>query len=656
MKLFGAIVLGLTCCALPQVVRAQDTTTQTQQAPRPFVHALFADDMVLQRDKAVPIWGWASPGTKVTVTMNDREAIAATAGTDGKWMARIGPFPAGGPYTITVSSPAPDRKVVLKNVLFGDVWLCSGQSNMQWTINSGVPNKEQEITNANFPNIRYLNVPLTTSPTPQSTLNAKWQVVSPQTVGNLSAVGYFFGRELHQRLNVPIGLISSSWGGTVAEAWVSETGLRTMPDFVPAIDALKQSSANQTGVNLPFAQQMAQWWQTNDPGVAANWAAPSTATTDWKSIALPGEWEANGLPNFDGLVWFRREVEIPGAWAGQSLKLSLGPIDDRDTTFWNGMQVGSANDAGAQRNYTVPGNLVKAGRNVLAVRVLDTGGAGGLKGAAADMRLSRGNDSLSLAGAWQYQVGKALAQLPTAPAAAQSNPNAVTVLNNAMIAPLLPYGIKGAIWYQGESNAGRAKQYQTLMPVLISDWRQQFGQGNFPFYIVQLANFMAKDTEPKNDPWPHLREAQMLTTQRVPNTGLAVAIDIGEEKDIHPRNKQDVGKRLALVALARTYGQNIGYSGPVYKAMRTEGNAIRITFDHAKGLMAKGGKPTGFAIAGSDRKWVWADARIEGESIVVSSPQVTAPIAVRYAWSNNPDANLYNADGLPTVPFRSDNW
>ena len=253
-------------------------------------------------------------------------------------------------------------------------------------------------------------------------------------------------------------------------------------------------------------------------------------------------------------------------------------------------------------------------------------------------------------------MAKPLANLSATPVEVRSNPNIVTVLNNAMIAPLLPYGIKGAIWYQGESNASRAKQYQTLMPLLINDWRQQFGQGDFPFYIVQLANFMAKDTEPKNDAWPNLREAQTLTTQRVPNTGMAVTIDIGEEKDIHPRNKQDVGKRLALSALAKTYGYNLEYSGPVYQAMKVEGNTLRLTLDHAKGLMAKGDKPTGFAIAGQDQKWVWADARIDGQSIVVSSPQVTSPVAVRYAWSNNPDANLYNAAGLPAVPFRSDNW
>lgn len=655
MKLIGALVLGLTCCATPHIARAQ-STTQTQ-TDKPFVHALFTDNMVLQRNTAAAIWGWAQPNTQVTVRLDNGATVSSTAASDGKWMAKIGTFGAVGPHTVSVSGAAPDQKVLLKNVLFGDVWLCSGQSNMQWTVNN-TNNATQEIASANFPNIRYLTVPNVTSAMPQSTLNAKWQVVSPQTAGNLTAVGYFFGRELHQRLNVPIGLINSSWGGTIAEAWVSEASLRTMPDFVPAIDNLKKSAANTSSSNLTFQQQMAQWWQTNDPGAAGNWAAPATTTTDWKSMTLPAAWESAGLADFDGLVWFRREVEIPAEWAGQNLKLSLGPIDDRDTTFWNGVQIGALNEYNAPRNYTIPGNQVKAGRNVLAVRVLDTSGAGGINGVAGDMKISRANDSktIPLAGAWTYQVAKPLASLSATPVEVRSNPNIVTVLNNAMIAPLLPYGIKGAIWYQGESNASRAKQYQTLMPLLINDWRQQFGQGDFPFYIVQLANFMAKDTEPKNDAWPNLREAQTLTTQRVPNTGMAVTIDIGEEKDIHPRNKQDVGKRLALSALAKTYGYNLEYSGPIYRAMKVEGNTLRLALDHAKGLMAKGDKPTGFAIAGQDQKWVWADARIDGQSIVVSSPQVTSPVAVRYAWSNNPDANLYNAAGLPAVPFRSDNW
>lgn len=655
MKLIGALVLGLTCCATPHIARAQ-STTQTQ-TDKPFVHALFTDNMVLQRNTAAAIWGWAQPNTQVTVRLDNGAAVSSTAASDGKWMAKIGTFGTAGPHTVSVSGAAPDQKVLLKNVLFGDVWLCSGQSNMQMGL-GGANNGQQEMAAANFPMIRFLTVPNVTSATPQSTLNARWQVVSPQTAGSLTAVGYFFGRELHQQLKIPIGLIHSSWGGTIAEAWVSEAGLRAMPDFVPQIDALKKTAADGAASNMTFQQQMTQWWQANDPGVAGNWAAPATATADWKSMTLPAVWEQAVLPDFDGLVWFRREVDIPAAWAGQELKLSLGPIDDRDTTFWNGVPIGATNDFSMPRNYTIPGAQVKAGRNVLAVRVLDTGGTGGIYGDATAMKISRAGDAntVSLAGAWTYQMAKPLADLSPVPAQLGSNPNVVTVLNNAMIAPLLPYGIKGAIWYQGESNASRAKQYQTLMPLLINDWRQQFGQGDFPFYIVQLANFMAKDTEPKNDAWPNLREAQTLTTQRVPNTGMAVTIDIGEEKDIHPRNKQDVGKRLALSALAKTYGYNLEYSGPVYQAMKVEGNAIRLTLDHAKGLMAKGDKPTGFAIAGQDQKWVWADARIDGQSIVVSSPQVTSPVAVRYAWSNNPDANLYNAAGLPAVPFRSDNW
>jgi sialate O-acetylesterase len=646
----------------PRAAHAQTVNVSAEE--KPFVHALFSDSMVLQRDRKINIWGWTAPGSRVSVTIG-KDNIAAVAGADGKWTAQIGPMPAGGSHNIVIApgatpagAPRP-QTVVLRDVMFGDVWLCSGQSNMEWQLNWGIDNKDQEIAAANHPGIRFFNVPNVTSGTPQSTLKGNWKVVSPQTVGGLTAVGYFFARELNQKTGIPIGLIDSSWGGTVAEAWVSEGSLRQMPDFVPQIETLKQAVAQQAGTRKTFEQQMDDWWQQNDPGVAngANWATTDVAAAEWKTMNAPGLWETQGLPDFNGLVWFRREVVIPEAWAGKELTLNLGQIDDRDTTFWNGAQVGAGNSVSPARSYKIPGNLVKAGRNVLAIRVLDNGGGGGFAAKPGDMKISLdANTSLSLDGPWNYRVANELSKLTPTPLKIEGNPNVTTVLYNAMIAPLIPYGIKGAIWYQGESNGSRGKQYQTLLPTLINDWRQQFGQGQFPFYIVQLANYMAPDTEPRDDGWPRLREAQLLTSQRVPNTGQAVIIDIGDEKDIHPRNKQDVGKRLALLALAKDYGKQVEYSGPVYQSMQREGNSLRLTFSHAEGMMAKGEKPTGFAIAGADKKFVWADARIEGNTIVVSSPQVTEPVAVRYAWSNNPAANLYNAAGLPASPFRTDNW
>jgi sialate O-acetylesterase len=631
-------------------------TANAQTAPKPFLHPLFSDNVVLQRGIKAPVWGWAAPGAKVTVEIAGKSA-EAKAGADGKWLAKVGPLDMGGPYELKVSGP---QSVTLKNVLAGDVWICSGQSNMQWSVAASA-NPQQEIANANFPQIRLFTVPNVTALEPQELVNGSWQVCTPQTIPNFSAVGYYFGREVHSQTKVPIGLINTSWGGTIAEAWTSGTALKSMPDFKPAVEQVEQMAQKASGgeYEKQFNEQMALWWTKNDPGSQNNaWAQPQLADK-WQSTNLPQGWEASGIEafkNFDGIAWFRREFEVPADLAGKEAVLHLGPIDDRDTTWLNGVQIGAMNDWQAPRDYKVPAGVLKAGKNVVAVRVLDTGGGGGLFGAADALKLEVGGQNISLAGAWNYRVSTPLAKTTPAPTRIdKGNPNVASVLYNSMIAPLVPFGVKGAIWYQGESNAGRGEQYKRLLPTLIKDWRNRFDVGEFPFLIVQLANFMAVDTQPKDDPWPNLRDAQLYTAKQVRNVGLASAIDIGDAADIHPRNKQEVGRRLALIALAKTYGEKIEFSGPLFKKAKIEDGKIRLTFDHATGLNAKGGAPLkGFAIAGEDGKWVWADAVIEGESVVVSSPQVPQPKAVRYAWSNNPVANLYNAAGLPAVPFATD--
>ena len=370
---------------------------------------------------------------------------------------------------------------------------------------------------------------------------------------------------------------------------------------------------------------------------------------------LPTGIEAAGLPDFDGVVWFRREIELPEGAAGKDAMLHLGPIDDNDTTFVNGVPIGATEGWQTPRDYKVPGSLLKAGKNTIAVRVLDTGGGGGIYGEASALKLDiAGQDSLALAGGWLYKDSVPLAKTTPPPARLDGNPNVTTVLYNGMIAPLVPFGIKGAIWYQGESNAGRGKQYQTLLPTMIQDWRTRFGVGEFPFFIVQLANFMQARPQPGESAWAELREAQALTAQTLPKTGLAVAIDIGDAADIHPINKQEVGRRLALSAQSIAYGEKIEYSGPIYRALKVEGGKVRLTFTHAAGLAAKDGqKLQGFAIAGADKKWVWADAVIEGQSVVLSSPQVPNPTMARYNWADNPNGNLINAANLPAVPFRT---
>ncbi|MBM3477380.1 MAG: 9-O-acetylesterase [Armatimonadetes bacterium] len=632
------LIAGLACAQAPE---------------KPFLHPLFTDNMVLQRDIQCPVWGWAKPGEAVKVIVDEKGAEGKADAT-GKWMVKVGPCPAGGPHDVTVAGA---QTVTLKNVLFGDVYICSGQPNMQWGM-WGVNNSQEEIAAADHPQIRLYTVPNVVGFEPKETVAGQWQVCSPQTVGGFTAVGYFFGRKLNEELKVPIGLINSSWGGTIAEAWVSAEALKTMPDFAPAVEALQKLVADQKQLQATYDQQMDEWWAKNDPGSAAgaSWADPALSTADWKPMTLPTQWEAGGLPNFDGIVWFRKEVEVPQAWQGKEVTLHLGPIDDRDTTWVNGVKVGAVDQYNAPRDYKLPADLLKSGRNVIAARVLDTGGGGGIYGKPEDMKLEAADGAtLALPGEWLYVESNPRAKRTPLPQRLENNPNQVTVLYNAMIAPLVPFGIKGAIWYEGESNAGRAEQYARLLPTLIKDWRARFGVGDFPFFIVQLANWLAVDAEPKDDAWPNLRWSQWLTTKALPNVGMACIIDIGDAADIHPKNKQDVGLRLALAALGTTCGRDIEYSGPVYKSMAVEGSNVRLTFDHlGGGLVVKGDKLQGFAIAGEDGKFVWADAAADGDAVVVSSPQVAKPVAVRYAWANNPVCNLYNQAGLPAVPFATD--
>ena len=647
--------LGALAGALP-------LTTVYAQVPLPFVSPMFTDNMVLQRGMSDPVWGWAAPGAKVTVTMDGRKT-EATAGPDGKWVARIGPFKAGGPYTLAVGGA---QSRVFKNVLVGDVWVCSGQSNMEFGIGNAT-NAPAEIATANYPNIRLFTVTKKIAADPQMTLSGQWDVCTPDTVkaggwNGFTAVGYFFGRELNQKLHIPIGLIHTSWGGTPAEAWTSGPALNTMADYKAKVAAIDADRAARSNGGIDIRRAIGEWYAKNDPGSApgASWSNPVADVSNWPTMSLPGLTQDAGIPalaSVNGIFWFRKEIELPEDTTRKAVTLHF-VADDNDTAWINGVPVGATEGFNVERAYNVPAGVLKAGKNVIAIRVLDTGGKGGIYGNPDQLTLEvPGGATVPLAGPWQYRLAKDLKQTTAYPMDAAHDQNAPTVLYNGMIAPVAPFGIKGALWYQGESNAGRAYQYRTLLPTMIADWRASWGQGSFPFYVVQLANFMAAPTKPGDSAWAELREAQSMTARDVPNSGLAVAIDVGDAGDIHPKDKQDVGHRLALNALARDYGQKIEYSGPNYKSMKVEGNAVRLTFDHlGGGMVAKGGKLTGFAIAGDDKQWAWADARIDGDSIVVTSPEVAHPAAVRYAWSDNPPCNLYNAAGLPASPFRTDNW
>lgn len=630
---------------------------QGAPANLPFLNPIFSDHMVLQRDKPNTFWGWTTPGAKVTVTILNKKG-EGIAGKDGKWMAKVSPPGVGGPYTVNIDGPT---KVELHDVLVGDVWICSGQSNMEQGI-AACNNPQQEIANANYPQIRLAMVPKVTSYTPNLTVPTGWYACTPENIakggwGGFSGVAYFFGRELNRRLKVPIGLIEDCWGGTIAEAWISRASVEKQGDFAAALARIDQALSNKA---TPFERQLEEWTAKADPGARpnANWQAEGFNDASWKALPGPRSYEAMGLGQFDGFVWYRAEVMLAGAVSGEAT-LNLGPIDDADVTWVNGTKVGSMSQWDAARAYKVPAGVLKSGRNVIAVRVLDTAGGGGFTADPAELALKLANGrTIPLSeGSWRYSAGPEMRTLPPVPQQISNNPNVPTVLYNAMIHPIVPLSIKGAIWYQGESNAGRGYQYRTVMPALINDWRKLFGQPDMPFFIVQLANFQARLPEPAESDWAELREAQAMTAQKMKNVGLATAIDIGEANDIHPRNKQDVGLRLALSALHIAYGQPGAWSGPVYRGMKVEGNSIRITFDHTEGgLMTKGGTLAGFSIAGKDKKFYWAVPKADGNAVLLSSPQVTNPVAVRYGWAINPQITLYNGAGLPAIPFRTDDW
>ena len=634
---------------------------------RPVMPPLFTDNMVVQQQTHAPIWGQAKPGKKVTISTSwNNSTVITTADAQGQWRTEVITPEAGGPYTITISD---GQKLVLGNVMVGEVWLCSGQSNMEMPIEGWghVKNYEQEEEEANqYTNIRLLQVHKNTAPHPQrdmeTNLGGGWQVCSAESVKEFSATGYFFGREILKNRNVPVGLIDASWGGTFIEPWTSAGALRLHPDMQEDVEAITQLPADKAERQAYYDRLMAEW-KANEKSVVGGYVDGKAAFAQqnfaaWPTMTVPVEWERSALPNFDGIVWMIREVDLPAKWAGKPLTLSLGRIDDIDFSFWNGEEVGQSLNFGLTRLYTVPGSLVKAGRNVLAVSVIDTGGGGGIYSDAAELYVANpAGERLTLTGPWYYKASKPLNELTSLPVSDDSSPNRVSVLYNAMINPLVGFAIRGAIWYQGCNNEHKGYQYRELLPLMIRDWRTQWGY-DFPFYIVQLANYKQLQTEPGDDEWAEVREAQAMAAQHVEKSGLACLIDIGEAGDIHPKNKQEVGRRLGLIARANTYGeQGLEFSGPVYHRYQIEGDKIRIFFHHADGLRtADGGALKGFAIAGSDHRWHWADARIDGRTVVVTCPDVKSPVAVRYAWHVNPICNLQNAALLPAVPFRTDDW
>lgn len=620
------------------------------------ISKLFNDHMVIQHDVVVPVWGWGRAGEKIDVIFNEKRFSAITD-QDGKWMVKLSPTPVGGPFKMTVISE--NEKLSIKDIMVGDVWVCSGQSNMEWMV-AHSSNAKKEIANATDKKIRHFKIPHSQEVEPSETLSGgEWQLNDPKNTGTFTAVGYFFARELRKEVDRPIGLLNASWGGSAIEPWMSWEALDYKNQKAAKMYIEKERQAQITEAKSRIIKKFGSI-QQEDQGLLADGSAPfahpSLNTDDWKETALPGLWRDIDLREFDGVIWYRKTINLSEEQVQRDATLHLGPIDDEDITWINGQKIGATKNAlSTNRKYSVSKGILKEGKNNITLRITDHGYKGGMYGSPDQLFLKVGSEEIPLDGTWNYK--------PTLMTLFAPVHNHIAMgLYNKMIHPLLDFPIKGVIWYQGETNASpeRALKYEHYFSTMIKDWRSQWNSGQFPFLFVQLANFQSPKDQPSNDGWAMLREAQSKTL-KVPNTGQAVIIDIGEADDIHPRNKQDVGERLSLIALHKAYGKkDIIFSGPVYQSMEISENKIILSFDHiAEGLKSKDryGYLKSFAIAGADQKFVWAKAEIVDNKVIVWNADIPNPVAVRYAWEINPqDANLYNSEDLPTSPFRTDNW
>ena len=611
---------------------------------------IVRDSMILQRDAPVKIWGWAKANEPVTVRFNNNK-YRTKADAAGDWAITIPPVKAGGPYTMHIIA---SNTITLNQILFGDVWFCSGQSNMVHQLNIHDVTYATEIQQANYPMIRQFLVPvLTDVQAPQKDLpTGYWTAAVGEETRPFSAVAYFFAKQLYERYKIPIGIINASVGGTPIEAWTSEEGLK---DFAQQT-AIIQQNKDTAWINKRSNSKAASPKEQTDAGITGKWFDATYQPAGWRSINIPGYWEDQGIRDLNGIVWYRKEIDIPVSMINKPAKVFLGRIVDADELYINGKQVGKTTYQYPQRRYAVPVNLLKAGKNIFTIRVTNNSGKGGFV-PGKPYCIFAGTDTIDLKGTWQYKVGDVFPVMAgNGPAGGISFQNQPTALYNAMVAPATNYTIKGFCWYQGEANTGRAEEYADLLPALINDWRNKWKLGKIPFLNVQLPGYMDYNYTPAESNWAMLRESQ-LKALAVENTALAVAIDLGEWNDIHPDNKKDVGKRLALAARKIAYGEDIVYSGPIYQSSIVKGNEIIISFNHTgSGLTTNDDEPlSDFAIAGADKKFVWAKTKIEDNKVIVWNDAIKNPVYVRYAWADNPiNPNLFNKEGLPAAPFRTD--
>ncbi len=647
--------------------------------------SLFSTHAVLQKSDRVPIWGKGAPGEAVNVTLDAATATAQT-GADGRWKTVLDLSRSGsGPFELVVKG---NNTLTVSDVMVGEVWLASGQSNMEWVIYNSTGAKEVIAQSANNA-IRQFRVKQVATATQAADVIGEWKVADPATTGSFTAVGYFFAKDLQRTLNCPVGLINSSWGGTPIEAWTSLEALSRDADL-KATTLRQHTDKNSFPEKLKeYASKFQAWsqqYQRADAATAdvkAITAPELPATLTWKPVELPADSSANLPPA--GAVWLRRTFTIPAEAANIQQTLSIGRIDGFYTVYFNGEKSAEINaTTGASKPGPIYLNpkLVKAGEAVVAIRIYNPAGTPSIRSGQPLRFMNQ-----ELTGTWQSYTElslpapepAALAAMPSPPEQPPQDRLINTYLYNGMIAPLMPYAIRGAIWYQGESNGGRGWQYRTAFALLIEDWRGRWEQGAFPFYFCQLANFGQKNAKPEEHAWAELRESQALAL-KLRATGQAILIDVGEADDVHWRNKIVGGERLSRIALANTYGKPMEFSGPVYESKKVEQDKIRLTFTHVEGGLKAAPLPStyqprstidrtvplvrnspnseleGFAICGSDKKWVWAQARIDGNTVIVWSPEIKEPTEVRYAWAMNPTCNLTNGSGLPASPFRTDDF
>lgn len=613
--------------------------------------AFFTNNMVLQRNVAIPVWGHAAAYEKLELTFHNQVKFVR-ADKDGKWMTQLNAEPAGGPYQLSVKGK---NSIVLSNILVGEVWLCSGQSNMEWSVGQS-DNAAREIQAARNPFIRQIKIQHQVSSLPAADVKTDgWKICDPATVADFTGVGYFFAKHIYDSIGVPVGLINDCWGGTNIETWISREGFESSSAFKNMIAAMPRLSLDSISQLMKtISRQRIALLQ----GAPLNEAAAnafrdlSFDDTKWPELNAPQQWESQSIGDLDGVVWLRKTIVLTEAETKKDAVLELAKIDDDDITYLNGVEVGSTRQWDALRKYKIPAGVLRAGKNIIAIRVTDGMGGGGIWGDAADLKLNLGDASVALSGAWKWQAESIQDRV--------SENSLPSLCYNAMIDPLIPFAFKGVLWYQGESNADRAWQYRTAFPLLIHDWRKKFGNDQAAFYFVQLASFVTEGNSNNGCGWAELREAQTNTLQ-LPNTGMCVSADLVKDaKDIHPTNKQDVGKRLAAIALNNLYDKKMLCAGPSYRSMQVNGSEIAVSFnDTGSGLFVpdKYGYIKGFEIAGADSVFYFARAYIQDNAVILSCNKVNKPVAVRFGWMGDAtECNLFNREGFPAVPFRTDEW